>query len=52
MPFNLAASMKRRKTVASDDRSLLIEGANEKQKGGTFKNQMKRKFSLQPSTPN
>ena len=53
-PFNLAASLKRRKTVTSNDSGLFIDGANpiDQQKGGTFKNNMKRKLSLQPSTPN
>jgi hypothetical protein len=42
MPFGFAASLKRRKTVSSNDSGLRFSEAvnDEKQKGGTFKNKM------------
>jgi hypothetical protein len=54
MPLGFAASLKRRKTVSSNDSGLRFSDAvnDEKQKGGTFKNKINRKLSLQPGTPN
>jgi hypothetical protein len=54
MPFGFAQSLKRRKTVTSNDSGLRFSEAiaDEKSKGGTFKGSMQRKLSLQPGTPN
>jgi hypothetical protein len=54
MPFGFAQSLKRRKTVTSNDSGLRFSEAiaDEKSKGGTFKGSMLRKLSLQPGTPN